>query len=169
MSSTQSKAAAYGVYPQGTELQDVVQTLNQAGFRNDEICLLLAPIHPIATKVRDMRSQASESNSRNALAGLVGWLSKLGAVIISSTGLFIHSQAYLHALLDTNATAYRNWGTLASLGIPEQEAGRLGNRMSEDGGLIYVTCDRTSRSESALEILRRTGALESSCLQSGVA
>jgi hypothetical protein len=167
MNITQGKAAAYDIYPQGAHLQDVVQALDQAGFQHEDICLLLAPTHPIAASVRDMRSIALEPRSSAALAELVGWLSKLGAVVISNIGLFIRSRAFLHAFLDTSETPAmcRNWGTLVSLGIPERDAGRLRNRINEDGGLIYVSCERTSQSEWAMEVLRKTGAHETSCLQ----
>jgi len=167
MNITQGKTAAYGIYPQGAHLQDVVHALNQAGFQHEDICLLLAPTHPIATSVRDMKLIALEPHSSAALAELVGWLSKLGAVVISSIGLFIRSRAFLRAFLDTSETPAlcRNWGTLASLGIPEHDASRLRNRIDEDGVLIYVSCERTSQSEWAMEVLRKTGAHETSRLQ----
>ena len=162
----QTSIAAYGVYSQQVQLQSVVAALNRGGFENQHICLLLAPAHPIATRVHDMRSLACESASSAALAGLVGWLSRLGAVVISNVGLFIRSRSFLQALLGANEApaSCRKSGTLASLGIPERDAGRLGNRLEEDSGLIYVSCGQLSESERAVEILRASGAHETSCL-----
>jgi hypothetical protein len=159
--------AAYGVYSQQVQLQTVVATLNQAGFRNQDICLLLAPAHPITTRVHDIRSLVDESDSSAVLAGLVGWLSRLGAVSVSGVGLFIRSRAYLQALMDASEmpATNRNRRALANLGIPEQEAERLGKRISDDGGLIYVACEGTSESQRVMDILRNTGAQETSCLQ----
>ena len=36
-----NKAAAYGMYSQDVALNDVVHTLNQAGFDNEDICMML--------------------------------------------------------------------------------------------------------------------------------
>lgn len=44
-----TSAAAYGIYPQDVALAEVVHTLNQAGFENEDICMMLAPSHPIAS------------------------------------------------------------------------------------------------------------------------
>ena len=46
-------AAAYGIYSQDVVLTDIVRNLNQAGFENEDICMMLAPTHPIASVVRD--------------------------------------------------------------------------------------------------------------------
>ena len=40
--------AAYGMYSHDVALKDVVHTLNQAGFENEDICMMLSPTHPIA-------------------------------------------------------------------------------------------------------------------------
>ena len=45
--------AAYGLYSQKVALNDVVNTLNQAGFGNEDICMMLSPSHPIAAQIKD--------------------------------------------------------------------------------------------------------------------
>ena len=50
--------AAYAVYPRNVALPDVVSALNQAGFQNEDICMVLSPAHPVATGVGDPRLAA---------------------------------------------------------------------------------------------------------------
>jgi len=47
--------AAYGIYPRNVALLDVVTRLNEAGFENQDICMVLSPAHPVATGVGDLR------------------------------------------------------------------------------------------------------------------
>ena len=39
--------AAYGMYSHDVALKDVVHTLNQAGFENEDICMMLSPLIPL--------------------------------------------------------------------------------------------------------------------------
>jgi hypothetical protein len=161
MESASNKFAAYGVYQRGVHLQDVVAALNQAGIRNDQICLLLAPGHPIAADVRDMRCTGRMPASDNALESLMSWLTRLGAVVISNLAFFVRSPEFVHALVEQEVSRLGGHrGALANLGIPAAEAGRLGTRISNGGGLIYVNCSQSARSEPAMEIFRQTGAEE---------
>ncbi len=166
MQNVHSKMAAYAVYSRAIELQGIVGALNQIGFRNDEICLLLAPGHPIAAQMRDIRTLADTSAG---LESLVSWLTRLGAVVISNLAFFVRSADYLHALADTpiSTKATGHLAALANLGIPESETGRLGSLISNGAGLVFVNCRRTAQSEPALEIFRKTGAEEISGLDFG--
>ena len=157
--------AAYGIYPRGVELQAVAKALNQAGFGSNEICLLLAPGHPIATEVQEMRCFRGSSTSKVALETLMSWLIGLGAVVISNLAFFVRSRDFVHALVEDRVSAQAGHrGALANLGVPECEAGRLGARISNGGGLIYVNCGNSTQYEPALQVLRQTGAEETSCL-----
>src|SRR5260370_30130790 len=92
-------AAAYGIYSQDFVLTDIVRNLNQAGFENEDICMMLSPAHPIAVIVRDASLFNTERENSAVTAGLIGWLSKFGAVLIPTVGFFIRSQAFFHALM----------------------------------------------------------------------
>src|SRR5260370_38402261 len=83
-----NSAAAYGVYPQEVALHDVVYTLNQAGVENEDICMMLAPTHPIATIVREASILNSEREASAVTAELIGWLSEFGAAAIRTGGAF---------------------------------------------------------------------------------
>lgn len=41
-----NKPAAYGIYSQDVALREVINTLNQAGFGNEDICVMLSPPIP---------------------------------------------------------------------------------------------------------------------------
>lgn len=163
----ENAAAAYGVYPDAVEVTEVVRALNGAGFDNEHICLMLAPSHPIAAVVRDVHSPDQEGKAGAVTAGLIGWLSGFGAVVIPSIGFFIRSQPFLQALLvarDAPALC-GNSRTLAGLGFPEIDAQRLEQQLQQEGFLVYVASQEVAQMKWALELLRLTGAHESATLE----
>lgn len=162
-------AAAYGMYSQDVALNDVVHTLNQAGFENENICMMLSPTHPIAALVRDASLFNSECESSAATAGLIGWLSGFGAVLIPTVGFFIKSQAFFHALISREAPALcGNARTLVGLGFSDDEADRFENQLRNLGVLVYVSCSESAKTMWACEVLRHTGAREAATLEERV-
>lgn len=161
-----ASSAAYGMYPQDVALHEIVRTLNQAGFGNEDICMMLSPRHPIATVVREASILGAEREASAVTAGLIGWLSEFGAVVIPTVGFFIRSQAFLHALLtpkDSQALC-GNTSTLVGLGFAEDDAERYEHQLREVGVLVYVACPEGTKTNWAIELLRRTGASEASTL-----
>jgi len=163
----ENTAAAYGVYPNAVELAEVVHTLNAAGFENERMCLVLAPTHPIAAIVRDANILNHEREASAVTAGLIGWLSEFGAVLIPSIGFFIRSQEFFHALLVARDAPplCGNSRTLAGLGFADIDAARLEGQMQQIGFLVYVASSEVARVRWALELLRITGAEESATLE----
>jgi hypothetical protein len=158
--------AAYGLYPDEVQPAPVVRTLNDAGFSNEEICLMLAPTHPIADIVREANILNLERQASAVTAGLISWLSEFGAVVIPSVGFFIRSQAFLHALVaarDSPALCGSS-RTLACLGFPDGDAERFESQLQLEGFLVYVAAMEPAKVNWALELLRRTGARESATL-----
>ena len=163
----ENAAAAYGVYANDVELVEVVRTLNQAGFDNENICLMLAPTHPIAIVVRDGNVLNQEREASVVTEGLIGWLSQFGAVVIPSVGFFIRSQAFFHALMvarDAPALC-GNSRTLAGLGFSAHEAMRFESQLQCTGFLVYVTSFEIAKVRWALELFRITGAQERATLE----
>lgn len=159
--------AAYGMYPHDVALSEVVQTLNGAGFGNENICMMLAPTHPIAAIVRDASFLNTEREATASTAGLIGWLSEFGAVVIPTVGFFIRSQTFFQALVaatDSSALC-GNSGALIGLGLSASEAERCENHLEHVGVLIYVSCQGSARTNWAVELLRRTGAQEVSSVE----
>lgn len=159
-------AAAYGIYPQDVALTEIVNTLNQAGFNNEDICMMLAPTHPIAALVREASLFTSERDGNSESAGMIGWLSAFGAVLIPTVGFFIRSQAFLHALMTTREAPALcgNARTLVGLGFSEIDAERYENQLRRLGVLVYVACDENAKTLWAQEVLRHTGARETATL-----
>jgi hypothetical protein len=162
-----SAAAAYGLYSQDVAVSDIVRNLNQAGFENEDICMMLPAAHPIASIVRDASLFNSEKAASAVTAELIGWLSEFGAVLIPSVGFFIRSQAFFHALMVTsNAPALcGNARTLVSLGFSEEDAERFEDQLGDFGVLVYVSCAEGAKTQWAREVLRHMGAQEAATLE----
>ena len=160
-------AAAYGLYTQDVALTDIVRNLNQAGFDNEDICMMLSPAHPIASIVRDASLFNTEREASAVTAGLIGWLSEFGAVVIPTVVFFIRSQAFFHALMVTREgpSLCGNARTLVGLGFSEEEAGRFEGQLGDLGVLVYVSCPEGAKTLWAREVLRHTGAQEAATLE----
>jgi hypothetical protein len=162
-----STAAAYGIYPQDIALSDIVRNLNQAGFENENICMMLSRNHPIASMVRDASLFNTERESNAVTAGLIGWLSEFGAVLIPTVGFFIRSQAFFQALMIAREAPALcgNARTLVGLGFSEEEAERFEDRLGSLGVLVYVSCSESAKTLWAREVLWHTGAQEAATLE----
>jgi hypothetical protein len=160
-------AAAYGIYSPDIALTDIVRNLNQAGFENESICMMLPPGHPIASIVRDASLFNSEKEASAVTAGLIGWLLEFGAVLIPTVGFFIRSQAFFHALtVEREAPALCGKArTLVGLGFSQEEAERFEDQLGTLGVLVYVSCAESAKTLWAREVLRHTGAQEAATLE----
>ncbi|HSZ64102.1 MAG TPA: hypothetical protein VK828_20055 [Terriglobales bacterium] len=139
--------------------------MNQAGFGSEDICVMLSPTHPISTVVRDARILDPERKT-NLSAGMIGWLSKFGAVLIPTVGFFARSQSFFHAMMagmDSPASCASS-RTLLALGFSEFEAERFEGQLHRRGALVYVSCAEVARTNWAIQLLQRTGAKESATL-----
>ncbi len=165
-----NRSAAYAMYSDRVAIHEVLQTLRHGGFEKEDICLLLSRQHPLTTIMREANQHTFKPESV-VNAGLIGWLSEFGAVVIPRFGFFIRAQAFFHALVvqqDSIAGCGRR-GTLESLGFADDEAERFQNQLQDSGVLLYVSCPEDARSRWALELLRATGAEKSGVLQSEMA
>jgi hypothetical protein len=155
------------MYPRNIALPEVVDALNCAGFDNEDICMVLSPAHPDATVVRDAKITDPGNEENATSARMIGWFSKFGAVVIPTVGFFIRSQAFFHALVaEQNFPAMsRGSRTLLGLGFGEDEAKRLGHQLCDVGAMVYVSCQESSKANSAIELLRRAGAREAAGLR----
>src|SRR6202167_5151481 len=153
-------AAAYGIYSQDVVLADIVRNLNQAGFENEDICMMLSPCHPIASIVRDASLFNTEREANAVTAGLIGWLSGFGAVLIPTVGFFIRSQAFFHALMVARETPALcgNARTLVGLGFSEIDAERFEDEIGQLGVMVYVSCAESAKTLWAREVMRHSGA-----------
>lgn len=165
--SSEKTNAAYGLYSQEVALNEVVHTLNQAGFGNEDICMMLAPSHPIAAIVKDASLFNSASESNAVTTSLIGWLSEFGAVMIPTVGFFIRSQAFFRALMASREAPALcgNAQTLAGLGFSDDDADRFEQHLRRQGVLVYVSCSENAQTLWAREVLRHAGAQEVATLE----
>ena len=161
MTTQEHRAAAYGIFPSDTQLEEVLTSLNSAGFQSEDICVVLSPMHPIVDGVRSLKSSTSCQSIEGKLENTVSWLATFGGVVIPGVGIFIGSREYLRALAQTDYLPEdTNRAVLASLGIPESAAARCEERLRHDANLVFVICEGSAHSEWAREILRRLRAEE---------
>ena len=165
---TTNRPAAYGLYPHDVVLPEIVHTLNDAGFGKEDICMMLSPTHPIATIVRDASFLNKERSATAATAGVIGWLSEFGAVLMPTIGFFIRSQAFFHALVvaKQSPALCGSSRSLAALGFRDDEAERFEDQINQEGVLIYVSCSESAKTDWAIELLQRTGAREAATVES---
>jgi len=159
--------AAYGMYARNVALPEVVYALNKAGFTNQDICMVLSPAHPDAAVLNDAGTFDAPEMDRTITARMIEWFSRFGAVVIPTVGLFVRSQSYLQALLAEHniPSASQGCRTLIGLGFSQDDAKRLGHRLSDVGALVYVACKEGDKARGVIELLRRTGAQEASSLE----
>lgn len=164
---SENSAAAYGMYPRNVALPEVVCALNRAGFENEDICMVLSPAHPVAIVVRDAKLLDEKPEERATSARMIGWFSEFGAVVIPTVGFFIRSHAFFRALvIEQNFPPMsRGSRTFVGLGFSEGEAKRLGHQLSDVGAMVYVSCHKSGKATSAIELLRRSGAREAAGLE----
>ena len=165
---TVSESAVYGMYSRNNIfLPEIVDTLNRAGFDNEDICMVLSPTHPAATAVRDARIVNANLDESAAGVRMIGWFSEFGAVVIPTVGFFIRSQVFFHTLMIEQNFSLLCGGskTLADLGFSQADAARLGRQLCDVGVLVYVACAKRTRADSAIELLRHTGAGEAAILE----
>jgi hypothetical protein len=167
----ESTSAAYAIYPDHVSLNEVLQTLQQGGFDKESICMMLSPAHPIATVVRESSQHPFERETNVITAGLIGWLSEFGAVVIPTFGFFIRSREFFRSLvLERDSTAVcGHRGTLISLGFSVPDAEHFESQVREGCVFLYLSCPKTTQTQSALELLRTTGAGEAGLLESETA
>src|SRR5712691_4178515 len=100
--------AAFGIYPTRESVEEAVETLKAAGFRNTDISVLL-PENP-GTKdfAHEKHTKAPEGAAAGTASGAViggtlGWLVGIGALSIPGLGPFIAAGPVTAALAGVGA------------------------------------------------------------------
>jgi len=142
-------------------LDQIVSSLNAAGFETSSICVFLPPAHPVADEVRGIKTASGELTGEGGYERVVAWLATLGGVVIPDVGFFVGARGYLHAVAcGICRPGDKRSGALENLGIPSDAATRYEARTREDASLVFVRCDGWAQSEWAREILRLLRAEE---------
>src|ERR1700749_1221287 len=157
--------AVFGIYNDPAQAERAVDELGTAGFRTEDISVLLP--ENVGTKdfAHEKNTKAPEGTATGAGAGAVvggtlGLLAGIGALAIPGLGPFIAAGPIMGALagLGTGGVVGGIIGALVGMGIPEYEAKRYEGRIKEGGVLLSVHCDTSAEITRAKELLKQTGA-----------
>ncbi len=157
--------AVFGIYPAYASVENAVDSLKEAGFRNTDISVLFPEnvgtkdfAHKKETKAPE--GAATGAGTGAVIGGGLGWLVGIGALAIPGLGPFIAAGPIMAALAGVGVGGAVGGiaGALIGLGIPEYEAMRYEGRIKDGGILLSVHSDNSEWTKRAKEILERTGA-----------
>ena len=157
--------AVFGIYPEYASVENGVDALKAAGFRNTDISVLFP--ENVGTKdfAHKKETKAPEGATTGATTGAViggglGWLAGIGALAIPGLGPFIAAGPIMAALagVGVGGAVGGITGALIGMGIPEYEAKRYEGRVKDGGILLSVHSDNSEWTKRAKEILEHTGA-----------
>jgi Protein of unknown function (DUF3341) len=157
--------AVFGIYPDYASVENGVDALKAAGFRNTDISVLFPEnvgtkdfAHKKETKAPE--GAATGAGTGAVIGGGLGWLVGIGALAIPGLGPFIAAGPIMAALAGVGVGGAVGGiaGALIGMGIPEYEAKRYEGRIKDGGILLSVHSDSSEWTKRAEEILERTGA-----------
>jgi hypothetical protein len=156
---------AYGIYTTREGTENAVDQLLAAGFRNEDISVLMQDnvgtkdfAHEKATKAPE--GTATGAATGGVIGGTLGLLAGIGALAIPGLGPFIAAGPIMGALAGVGAGGVVGGivGALIGMGIPEFEAKRYEGRIKSGGILLSVHCDNNDWASKAKDLLKQTGA-----------
>jgi hypothetical protein len=159
--------AVFGIYPDRTAVEEGVEHLRRAGFRNTDISVLFPENQGTKDFAHEKNTKAPEGVTSGVVAGgitggVLGLLTGIGALAIPGLGPLIAAGPIVAALAGAGAVGTLGGvvGALVGMGIPEYEAKRYEGRIREGGLLLSVHCDDDHWVRRAKELLKQTGAQE---------
>jgi len=157
--------AVFGMYRTRNEVEEAVQSLRRANFRDEDISVLFADNVGTKDFAHEKHTKAPEGTTAGAGAGAViggalGLLTGIGSLAIPGIGPFVAAGPIAAALTGIGAGGLVGGvaGALVGMGIPEYEAKRYEGRIKSGDILLSVHCDNAEWKKQAKEILQRTGA-----------
>ena len=157
--------AVFGIYKTANQAEETVDRLLRAGFKNDDISVLLQDNKSSRDFAHEKNTKAPEGTTTGVTAGGViggtlGLLAGIGALAIPGVGPFIAAGPIMGALagLGVGGAVGGLIGALVGMGIPEYEAKRYEGRIKEGGVLLSAHCDTSERITLAKDILKQTAA-----------
>lgn len=157
--------SVYGIYRDEPHVVTAIGSLLQAGFRNEDISVLLSDNQGTKDFAHERHTKLPEGSATGAvtggvIGGTLGILAGVGSIAIPGIGPFIAAGPVLAALAGVGAggTVGVIVGALVGMGIPEYEAKRYEGRIKEGRVLASVHCDNSQWVDRAKRILNDTGA-----------
>ncbi len=157
--------AVFGIYRTSAGVEQGVDALRAAGFRNTDISVLFPENEGTKDFAHEKNTKAPEGTAAGAgtgavIGGTLGWLAGIGALAIPGVGPLIAAGPIVAALTGVGVGGAIGGltGALVGMGIPEYEAKRYEGRVKEGGILLSVHSDNSDWTSKAKDILKRTGA-----------
>jgi hypothetical protein len=157
--------AVFGLYRTQSDVEQAVDALQSAGFRNTDISVLFPENEGTKDFAVAKSTKAPEGTTTGAgtgavIGGALGWLAGIGALAIPGVGPLIAAGPIVAALTGVGVGGAIGGisGALIGMGIPEYEAKRYEGRVKEGGILLSVHSDNSDWTKKAKDILERTGA-----------
>jgi hypothetical protein len=157
--------AAFGIYKTRAAVENAVDQLKAAGYRNTDISVLFPENVGNKDFAHEKHTKAPEGATTGAatgavLGGALGWLAGIGALAIPGLGPFIAAGPIMAALAGAavGGTTGGVAGALIGMGFPEYEAKRYEGRIKDGGILLSVHCDDSEWTRKAKDILENSGA-----------
>jgi CBS domain-containing protein len=157
--------AVFGIYRSRGEVEEAVDALKAAGYRNTDISVLLPDNQGTKDFAHEKHTKAPEGATIGAgsgalVGGTLGWLAGIGALAVPGVGPLIAAGPIVAALAGAGAGGALGGitGAIIGLGVPEYEAKRYEGRIRSGGILLSVHCDDNDWTRRAKDILERTGA-----------
>lgn len=159
------KIAVLGVYLTRAGVENAVEKLKTAGFRNTDLSVLF----PHKADTKDFASEKKTTSPEDALrgagagaiiGGALGWIASIGILAIPGVGPFIVAGPIMAALAGAGvggAVGGIGWA-LINMGIPENKAKNYEVRVKKGEILLSVHCDNWDWTEKARDILKTSGA-----------
>ncbi len=160
-----ANTAVFGIYASRSQVENAVEELRAAGFRNTDISVLFPDnvgtrefAHEKDTKVPEGVTTGATSGA--LVGGVLGWLAGIGSLAIPGLGPFIAAGPIMGALSGIGAGGVLGGlaGALIGMGIPEYEAKRYEGRIHRGNILLSVHSDDSNWAQKAKAILEDTGA-----------
>lgn len=157
--------AVFGIYPSRENAEIGVDRLVAAGFRQEDVSVLLQ--NNVGTKdfAHEKHTKAPEGATTGVIAGgiiggTVGGLIGVGLIAIPGFAPLIAAGPVIGALTGAGSGGFVGGviGAAVGMGVPEFEAKRYAGRIKKGGILLSVHCDDDKWEQKAKQVLRDTGA-----------
>jgi hypothetical protein len=157
--------AVFGIYSSREDSQNGVDRLIAAGFRHEDVSVLLQDNVGTKDFGHEKHTKLPEGATTGTVAGgiiggAIGGLIGVGILAIPGFGPLIAAGPVISTLtgIGSGGLVGGMIGALVGMGIPEYEAKRYEGRIKQGGILLSVHCDDENWVEKAKEVLRNTGA-----------
>ena len=157
--------AIFAIFRDQAHAEAGVSALVHAGFRQEDISVLLAD--NIGTKdfAHEKHTKAPEGATAGAgagagIGGTLGLLAGIGALSIPGLGIFIAAGPILGTLAGVGSVGMAGGivGAVIGMGIPEFEAKRYAGFIKDGRTLLSVHCDSGDWVARGKEVLETAGA-----------